>query len=131
MSGVNLVECSKREAYACDVVYGTNSEFGFDYLRDNMARNIEDRVQGPKYFVIVDEADSILIDEARTPLIISTSADVANDYYRKFASIVQKLQPEKHYIVDEKSNSVSLNQEGMDVVENLLGVKNIYENAQP
>lgn len=130
MSGVNLVECSKREAYACDVVYGTNSEFGFDYLRDNMARNIEDRVQGPKYFVIVDEADSILIDEARTPLIISTSADVANDYYRKFASIVQKLQPEKHYIVDEKSNSVSLNQEGMDVVENLLGVKNIYENAQ-
>ena len=116
MSGVNLVEYSKREAYACDVVYGTNSEFGFDYLRDNMARNIEDRVQGPKYFVIVDEADSILIDEARTPLIISTSTDVANDYYRKFVSIVQKLQPEKHYIVDEKSNSVSLNQEGMDVV---------------
>lgn len=130
MSGANLVECSKKEAYACDVVYGTNSEFGFDYLRDNMARSIDERVQGPKYFVIVDEADSILIDEARTPLIISTSAEGANDYYKQFASIVEQLQPEKHYIVDEKSNSVSLNQEGMDAVERILGVKNIYENAQ-
>ncbi len=130
MSGVNLVECSKQEAYACDVVYGTNSEFGFDYLRDNMARSIQERVQGPKYFVIVDEADSILIDEARTPLIISTSADTANDLYKQFASLVKNLQPEKHYIVDEKAHAVSLNQEGMDAVEKALGVDNIYENAQ-
>ncbi len=130
MSGVNLVECSKKEAYACDVVYGTNSEFGFDYLRDNMARNLEDRVQGPKYFVIVDEADSILIDEARTPLIISTSADTANDLYKQFASIAKSLNPEQHYVVDEKANAVSLNQAGMDAVEKVLGVDNIYENAQ-
>ncbi|MHC1716396.1 MAG: preprotein translocase subunit SecA [Candidatus Dojkabacteria bacterium] len=130
MSGVNLVECSKQETYGCDVVYGTNSEFGFDYLRDNMARSMEERVQGPKYFVIVDEADSILIDEARTPLIISTSADTANDLYKQFASLVRNLQPEKHYLVDEKAHAVSLNQEGMDAVEKALGVDNIYENAQ-
>jgi preprotein translocase subunit SecA len=130
MSGVNLVECSKQETYACDVVYGTNSEFGFDYLRDNMARSMEERVQGPKYFVIVDEADSILIDEARTPLIISTSADTANDMYKQFASLVKTLQPEKHYAVDEKAHAVSLNQAGMDAVEKALGVSNIYENAQ-
>ncbi len=130
MSGVNLVECSKKEAYACDVVYGTNSEFGFDYLRDNMAQSAEERVQGPKYFVIVDEADSILIDEARTPLIISTSADTANDLYKQFASLVNTLQKEVHYSVDEKTHSVSLNQEGMSAVERALKVENVYENAQ-
>lgn len=130
MSGVNLLECNKKQTYACDVVYGTNSEFGFDYLRDNMARNLEDRVQGPRYFVIVDEADSILIDEARTPLIISTSADTANDLYKKFASLVKTLNPEQHYVVDEKANAVSLNQAGMDAVEKALGVDNVYENAQ-
>ena len=130
MSGVNLVECTKQETYACDVVYGTNSEFGFDYLRDNMARSLEERVQGPRYFVIVDEADSILIDEARTPLIISTSADTANDLYKQFASIVNSLQKEVHYTVDEKAHAVSLNQEGMDTVEKMLKVDNVYENAQ-
>ena len=130
MTGVNLIECSKKEAYACDVVYGTNSEFGFDYLRDNMVRSLDERVQGPKYFAIVDEADSILIDEARTPLIISTSADTANDLYKKFAQLVKNLRPEEHYTVDEKANAVSLNQAGMDAVEKALGVDNIYENAQ-
>lgn len=130
MTGVNLIECSKKEAYACDVVYGTNSEFGFDYLRDNMVRSLDERVQGPKYFAIVDEADSILIDEARTPLIISTSADTANDLYKKFAQLVKNLRPEEHYTVDEKANAVSLNQAGMDAVERALGVDNIYENAQ-
>ena len=130
MSGVNLVECSKKEVYDCDVVYGTNNEFGFDYLRDNMARSLEERVQGPKYFVIVDEADSILIDEARTPLIISTAADTANDLYKRFASLVNTLQPETHYIVDEKANAVSLTESGVDSVEKALGEKNIYENAQ-
>ncbi len=130
MSGVNLMECSKKEAYACDVVYGTNNEFGFDYLRDNMARSLEERVQGPRYFVIVDEADSILIDEARTPLIISTSSDTANDLYKRFASLVKSLQPEKDYIVDEKARAVSLTEEGIDSVEKSLGVENIYENGQ-
>jgi len=130
MTGVNLIECSKKETYACDVVYGTNSEFGFDYLRDNMVRNLDERVQGPKYFAIVDEADSILIDEARTPLIISTSADTANDLYRKFAQLVKNLRVNEHYTVDEKANAVSLNQAGMDAVEKALGVDNIYENAQ-
>ena len=130
MSGVNMIECSKQEVYACDVVYGTNNEFGFDYLRDNMARTLEERVQGPKYFVIVDEADSILIDEARTPLIISTNAQTANDMYKKFANLSNQLQPEKHYVVDEKSHSVSLTDDGIDQAEKLLGVKNVYENAQ-
>ena len=130
MSGVNLVECSKKEAYACDVVYGTNNEYGFDYLRDNMVTNLDDRVQGPPYFAIVDEADSILIDEARTPLIISTSAQASNDMYKQFANLVKSLQIEKHYSVDEKSNSVSLTDEGIDYVEKLLKVKNIYEDAQ-
>ena len=130
MSGANLIECTKKEAYACDVVYGTNSEFGFDYLRDNMARSMEERVQGPRYFVIVDEADSILIDEARTPLIISTSSDTANDMYKRFASLVNTLHPEQHYIVDEKAKAVSLTEAGVDFVEKSLGVENIYENAQ-
>jgi len=130
MSGVNLVECSKKEAYACDVVYGTNNEFGFDYLRDNMARSMEERVQGPRYFVIVDEADSILIDEARTPLIISTAADTANDLYKRFAFLVNTLQPEHHYIVDEKAKAVSLTEQGVDAVEKALGIENVYENAQ-
>ncbi len=130
MSGVNLIECSKREAYDCDVVYGTNNEYGFDYLRDNMVSSLDERVQGPRYFAIVDEADSILIDEARTPLIISTSAQASNEMYKQFANIVNSLQREKHYSVDEKSNSVSLNDEGIDAVEKALKVKNIYENAQ-
>jgi len=130
MSGVNLIECSKKEAYACDVVYGTNNEYGFDYLRDNMVPSLEERVQGPRYFAIVDEADSILIDEARTPLIISASAEASNEMYKQFANLVKSLQKEKHYTVDEKSNSVSLNDEGIDVVEKLLKVKNVYENAQ-
>jgi len=130
MSGVNLIECSKKEAYDCDVVYGTNNEYGFDYLRDNMVANLEDRVQGPRYFAIVDEADSILIDEARTPLIISTSAQASNEMYMQFANLVNSLQIEKHYSVDEKSNSVSLTDEGVDYLEKLLKVKNIYEDPQ-
>ncbi len=130
MSGVNLIECSKKEAYECDVVYGTNNEYGFDYLRDNMVSNLDERVQGPKYFAIVDEADSILIDEARTPLIISTSAQASNEMYVQFANLVKSLQKEKHYSVDEKTNSVSLSDEGIDAVEKMLKVKNVYENAQ-
>lgn len=129
MNGVNIIECSKKEAYACDVVYGTNNEFGFDYLRDNMSFSIEEMVQGPLYFSIVDEADSILIDEARTPLIISSNANESNQMYMQFASIVNKLDQEKDYTVDEKAHAVSLNDEGIDHIEKLLGVPNIYENV--
>jgi preprotein translocase subunit SecA len=128
MSGVNLIECSKKEAYACDVVYGTNNEFGFDYLRDNMSLNIADRVQGPLHYAIVDEADSILIDEARTPLIISQSAGESNDLYSKFANVVRALQPEVDYTVDEKAHSSVATDEGLKKVELALNVKNIYED---
>ncbi|MCA9375169.1 preprotein translocase subunit SecA, partial [Candidatus Dojkabacteria bacterium] len=130
MSGTNLVECSKKEVYECDVVYGTNNEFGFDYLRDNMARRIEDRVQGRLHYAIIDEADSILIDEARTPLIISQSAEDSNDMYSKFAQVVRSLNPEEHYTVDEKEQSVSISDNGIDLVEKKLGVKNVYEDAE-
>ena len=128
MSGVNLVECTKHEAYACDIVYGTNNEFGFDYLRDNMARNFKERVQGPLHYAIVDEADSILIDEARTPLIISQSAEDSNEMYKQFARLVRQLQNERDYVVDEKSHAVSLNDEGIDRVEKILNRENVYED---
>ncbi len=130
MSGANLIECSKTEAYGCDVVYGTNNEFGFDYLRDNMAQNVDEIVQGPLYFSIVDEADSILIDEARTPLIISTSAQASNDMYRDFAKVVRGLKVGSDYTVDEKMHAVSLTDEGIDKVEKAINVKNVYEDAQ-
>lgn len=130
MDGTNLIEVSKQEAYACDVVYGTNNEFGFDYLRDNMSRKLEDRVQRRLHFAIVDEADSILVDEARTPLIISQSAQASNDMYKQFASIVKQINLDEHYTIDEKTNSVALNDQGIDRLEKLLNVDNIYENAQ-
>ncbi len=130
MEGVNLVQCSKKEAYECDIVYGTNNEFGFDYLRDNMAKSLDQRVQGPLYYGIVDECDSILIDEARTPLIISSPAQKSNELYKKFADLVRRLESVQDYTVDEKAHSVSLNEQGVDKVENLLGVDNIWENYQ-
>ncbi len=129
MSAVNLMECTKHEAYACDIVYGTNNEFGFDYLRDNMARSFEERVQGPLHYAIVDEADSILIDEARTPLIISQGAEDSNEMYRQFARLVKQLEPERDYVVDEKSHSVSLNDDGIDRVEKILNRQNVYEDG--
>ena len=129
MSGVNLIECTKHEAYACDVLYGTNNEFGFDYLRDNMARSFKERVQGPLHYAIVDEADSILIDEARTPLIISQSAEDSNEMYKQFARLVRQLEKERDYVVDEKSHAVSLNDEGIDRVEKILNKENVYEDA--
>lgn len=128
MDGINLVQCSKKEAYACDVVYGTNNEFGFDYLRDNMAISLEQKVQSPLYFSIVDEADSILIDESRTPLIISSPAEDTNELYNRFASVAKQLDSATDYIVDEKANSVSLTDEGVDKAENILNVDNIWEN---
>jgi preprotein translocase subunit SecA len=130
MNGVNLVEIPKKEAYECDVVFGTNNEFGFDYLRDNMARKLEDRVQRPLHYAIIDEADSILIDEARTPLIISQNAQASNDMYSQFAKIVRSLDDERDYTIDEKARSVAINESGIEKVEKLLGVDNVYEDAQ-
>lgn len=128
MKGVNLVECPKKEAYQQDVLYATNNEVGFDYLRDNMVFDIEERVQTELYFCIVDEADSILIDEARTPLIISAPAEASNDLYQQFAGVVKKLKLEKDFNVDEKVRSVTLTDEGVEKVEKLMGVKNLWED---
>ncbi|MBD3280718.1 DEAD/DEAH box helicase [Candidatus Dojkabacteria bacterium] len=130
MRGYNLLECDKRDAYNCDVVYGTNNEFGFDYLRDNMARSLEDIKQKELYFVIIDEADSILIDEARTPLIISSPSTTSDELYQKFASSVRRLKREKDYVVDEKAHSVTLTEDGISKMEGILGVKNIWEDYQ-
>ncbi len=128
MKGVNLIECEKREAYACDVVFGTNNEFGFDYLRDNMAYELSGRVQRELYYCIVDEADSILIDEARTPLIISSAAEASNDLYEQFAKITPKLTADVHYEFDEKEKSVTLTEKGVEYVEQLLHVSNLWED---
>lgn len=126
--GLNLLQCTKREAYSCDIVYGTNNEFGFDYLRDNMVMSTEDIVQRELYFCIVDEADSILIDEARTPLIISSPAEQSNELYVKFANLIPKLKKDEDYTVDEKAHSVFLTDEGAVKMEKLLGVKNIWQD---
>jgi preprotein translocase subunit SecA len=119
----------KRDQYACDITYGTNNEFGFDYLRDNMAMSRDRQVQRGHAYAIVDEVDSILIDEARTPLIISGRvADAAKIYY-KFASIVRGLRPEQHYDVDEEKRTVAPTDEGVEAVEAALGVDNMYDEV--
>jgi preprotein translocase subunit SecA len=123
----NLKAVERREAYECDVLYGTNNEFGFDYLRDNMAPSADRVVQRPLNYAIVDEVDSILIDEARTPLIISAPDDESGAMYQQFASIVPRLVEDEDYNVDEKLKSVTLTQEGIDNVEKTLGIGNIYE----
>jgi preprotein translocase subunit SecA len=120
----------RREMYACDITYGTNNEFGFDYLRDNMALNKQDLVQRGHFFAIVDEVDSILIDEARTPLIISgpAAADV-NRWFGVFAKLAQTLQADVDYEVDEKKRTVGVLEAGIDKVEDYLGITNLYETA--
>ena len=120
----------RRKQYACDITYGTNNEFGFDYLRDNMAQRPEDLVQRGHAFVIVDEVDSILIDEARTPLIISgpASGDV-NKWYQEFATIAARLRPGRDYEVDEKKRTVAVTAAGIERVEDHLGIDNLYESA--
>jgi preprotein translocase subunit SecA len=120
-----LRPCTRKEAYAADVTYGTNNEFGFDYLRDNMVNEVDLLRQRELNFAIVDEVDSILIDEARTPLIISAPAAENPDNYIKFAKLAHTLKPE-HYILDEKRKSVALTDEGVDKVEKMLGIKNLY-----
>ncbi len=121
-----LRPCSRAEAYACDITYGTNNEFGFDYLRDNLANNINDVVQRGHNYAIVDEVDSILIDESRTPLIISSQAEESEDLYYTFAEISKKLKLEEDYTVDEKLRAISLTDKGITQAENLLGISDIY-----
>ncbi|MDN4614461.1 preprotein translocase subunit SecA [Leifsonia sp. F6_8S_P_1B] len=120
----------RREQYAADITYGTNNEFGFDYLRDNMAWQASDMVQRGHYFAIVDEVDSILIDEARTPLIISgPSSGEANRWFTEFASLAKRLTPEVDFEVDEKKRTVGVLEPGIEKVEDYLGIDNLYESA--
>jgi preprotein translocase subunit SecA len=125
----HLRPVSRKEAYQADITYGTNNEFGFDYLRDNMVNDVEAMVQRPLHYAIVDEVDSILIDEARTPLIISAPAEESTDKYRQFASLARRLKPEEHYTIDEKLRAVSLTDDGISALEQMLGVQNIYEEG--
>jgi preprotein translocase subunit SecA len=121
-----LRPCTRREAYACDIVYGTNSEFGFDYLRDNIEFDT-DRIRQRKHaYAIVDEIDSILIDEARTPLIISAPAQDSEDLYTVFAKVAEKLHAGEHFELDEKMNSAALTDAGIEAAEKMLGIENIY-----
>lgn len=125
----NLKVVPRREAYQADITYGTNNEFGFDYLRDNMVWRPEQAVQRELNFAIVDEVDSILIDEARTPLIISAPAEEAADEYYKFASIVAGLQENTDYNVDEKMRSSTYTEDGLKHLEQALGITNLYDTA--
>ena len=123
----NLDFNQRREAYACDITYGTNNEFGFDYLRDNMVTDVLQMVQRPLNYAIVDEVDSILIDEARTPLIISGPGQRSTDNYYKLAKIVPHLVRDKDYIIDEKQKTIAPTDSGIEKVEKMLGVENLYD----
>jgi preprotein translocase subunit SecA len=117
---------SRKDAYACDITYGTNHEFGFDFLRDNLAGSTAACVQREHSFAIIDEVDSILIDEARTPLIIAAPDNQASEFYKTFAKVAEKLEPETDYLTDEKLKSVSITESGIEKVEKMTGVQNIY-----
>ena len=124
----------KRAAYRCDVIYGTNNEFGFDYLRDNMAFTLEDKLQGELAFAIVDEVDSILIDEARTPLIISGASEDSSELYKRINTLIPRLRAATeedagHYSVDEKARQVELTEEGHEFVEGLLTEAGLLEEG--
>jgi len=119
----------RRVEYAADVTFGTNNEFGFDYLRDNMVVDTEDKVQRGHHFAIVDEVDSILVDEARTPLIISGAASESVKWYRQFSQVAKKLKKDADYEVDEKSRTVAVTEDGVSRVEQILSVDNLYDNV--
>ena len=125
----NMTPEERRVAYNADITFGTNSEFGFDYLRDNMSMRLSECVQRGHYYCIVDEVDSILIDEARTPLIISGAPETAADTYRQFARIVPRLKPGEDYEVDEKQRTVAVTESGVAKVEKALDVDNLYKDA--
>ena len=122
-----LRPCSRKEAYLADITYGTNNEFGFDYLRDNMVYDLKDQVQRGFNYAIIDEVDSILIDEARTPLIISAPDVESSKWYQEFARIIPRLNQSEDYQIDEKMRVVTLTENGIDKIEKILGMKNIYE----
>lgn len=117
---------SRKEAYSADIVYGTNHEFGFDYLRDNLAYDINQQVQRGHHYAIIDEIDSILIDEARTPLIISAPDAESSEYYKVFAKIAARLKESEDYVIDEKARHVAIADEGIDKIEKTLGIKDLY-----
>ncbi|HET7483387.1 MAG TPA: preprotein translocase subunit SecA [Actinomycetota bacterium] len=119
----------RRPAYAADVTYGTNNEFGFDYLRDNMVTEKDRLVQRGHYYAVVDEVDSILVDEARTPLIISGAIEDSPRWYQQFARIAPRLDPDVHYEVDEKKHTVAITEEGVARVEEILGIENLYDHV--
>ena len=125
----NMDMTERKNAYLCDITYGTNNEFGFDYLRDNMAWSPNDRVQRGYNFAVVDEVDSILIDEARTPLIISGPADGTSTHYKDFARIANSLQPSTDYEVDIKKRTVGVLEVGIEKVEKMLNIDNLYESV--
>ncbi|HEW91345.1 MAG TPA: preprotein translocase subunit SecA [Thermotogaceae bacterium] len=127
MFKVKLVPISRREAYLADVTYGTNNEFGFDYLRDNLVYDLKDRVQRGHNYAIVDEVDSILIDEARTPLIISGPSKDSSKLYKQFAAYARRMVKDKDFVMDEKEKTISLTDEGITKVEKLLGIDNLYD----
>ncbi len=124
-----LRPCSRKEAYLTDITYGTNNEFGFDYLRDNLVPDLDRMVQRPLHFAVIDEVDSILIDEARTPLIISGAAEESTGMYTTFAQMVSKLTENEDYTIDEKLRAATLTEAGFQHIESLLGMKNIYTTA--
>ncbi len=121
-----LKPISRREAYLANVTYGTNHEFGFDYLRDNLVQSVPDQVQRPPHYAVIDEVDSILIDEARTPLIIAAPDSQSSEYYKTFSRVVSRLQRDEDYTVDEKLKSVRILDSGIEKVEGALSIKNIY-----
>jgi preprotein translocase subunit SecA len=121
-----LKPCNRQEAYRADITYGTNNEFGFDYLRDNIGYNKESITQHTHHYAIVDEIDSILIDEARTPLIISAPAEESSDMYTRFAHVAESLLEGEDYTVDEKQRAISLTEDGITKAENALNISNIY-----
>ena len=125
----HMTPAERRAAYAADITYGTNNEFGFDFLRDNMALALEDCVQRGHHYAIVDEVDSILVDEARTPLIISGPAEDNHRWYPVFARLVKKMIRDTHYEVDEKKKTISVMEPGIALVEDSLGIDNLYESA--
>ena len=125
----NMTPDQRRVSYHCDITYGTNNEFGFDYLRDNMAWSLDDLVQRGHHYAIVDEVDSILIDEARTPLIISGPAEENQRWYLEFARIAPRLKKDEHYEVEEGKRTVAVTEEGVAFVEDQLGIDNLYEAA--
>ena len=123
----HLRPCSRREAYVCDITYGTNNEYGFDYLRDNMVSRPEEKVQRGHHFAVVDEVDSILIDEARTPLIISMPDTEPTQKYYEFAKLIQYLNSVGDFVIDEKFRTANLTDAGLKKVESLLHIDNLYE----